>query len=85
MSKKRLKNQSLILGLFGWLCFSSFFHAQDVSAKSIELENLQRNYQSAVDRAVAPIHATYIEQLKLLKERYTKAGNLQQALWSMKP
>jgi len=45
-----------------------------------ELARLHENYGKAIERATAPITATYITELKKLIEKHTKAGNLDAAL-----
>lgn len=45
-----------------------------------ELNGLRTQYVNAVDREVAPLKNRYLASLKLLKEKYTKAGDLDSAI-----
>lgn len=45
-----------------------------------ELNGLRTQYENAVDRQVSPLREKYLSSLKLLKEKYTKAGDLESAL-----
>lgn len=54
-----------------------FFVAEvNSSAADPELERLKASYDTAVERAITPIKATYEKELRKLLERQTKAGNL---------
>jgi hypothetical protein len=50
--------------------------APRASAAESEVARLKQNYEAAVERAVAPIKATYEKELRKVLERETKAGNL---------
>jgi hypothetical protein len=41
-----------------------------------EISKLKESYEAAVERAVAPLKATYERELRKVLERQTKAGNL---------
>jgi hypothetical protein len=47
-----------------------------VIAADPEIAKLKESYDAAVERAVAPIKATYEKELRRVLERQTKAGNL---------
>ena len=57
------------------LLFLVVSHASAVD----ELGKLKASYESAVAKATAPIRAMYEKELQRLLERYTKAGNLDEA------
>jgi len=44
-----------------------------------ELGKLKASYETAVAKATAPLKATYEKELQKLLERYTKAGNIDDA------
>ena len=50
------------------------------SPEPSELVSLRASWQKARDQAVLPIDKKYEEALKSLKDRFTKAGNLEAAL-----
>lgn len=62
--------------LVAFLIASSTFAQQS----SDELGKLRESYTKAVERATAPLKATYIAELQKLMEKQTKAGNLDAAL-----
>jgi hypothetical protein len=47
---------------------------------SERLKALTANYEAAVDRAIAPLTKTYLNELNKMKLEYTRAGDLQSAL-----
>lgn len=49
-------------------------------AENPQLTSLHRSYDGAVERQLAPIRATYLDQLRKLKASFTKAGDLQAAI-----
>ena len=49
-----------------------------------EVAKLRESYTKAVERATAPLTATYIAELKKIMEKHTKAGNLDAALAARK-
>ena len=63
------------------LCFglSSIAPAMAQQAK-LEMISLRTQYENAVDRQVSPLRDKYLASLKALKEKYTKAGDLESAL-----
>ena len=60
------------------LVFFLLIHAFPASAID-ELGNLKSSYENAVIKVTAPVKATYEKELQKLLERYTKAGNLDEA------
>lgn len=68
----------ILLTLLGLYALAT---AQDTTMPSPEpLERLTANYETAVERAISPLRKTYISELEKLKEKYTKSGELQNAL-----
>ena len=68
-----MKRQLILIAV---LIASSTFAQQS----NDELGKLRESYTKAVERATAPVKATYITELKKLMEKQTKAGNLDGAL-----
>lgn len=58
--------------------FFLLLSASHVSAID-ELGNLRSSYDNAIIKVTAPVKATYEKELQKLLERYTKAGNLDEA------
>jgi formylglycine-generating enzyme required for sulfatase activity len=58
------------------LCFLGCASAQDPA----ELTRLNKSYEAAVQKAITPIKQTYIQELKKLKDNYTKAAKLEDAI-----
>ena len=58
------------------LCFLACASAQDPT----ELTRLNKSYEAAVQKAITPLKQTYIQELKKLKDNYTKAAKLEDAL-----
>lgn len=58
------------------LCFC----AGQAFAVDPELEKLQKSYDEATKRALAPIQATYQKELQKLMEQHTRAGKLDAAV-----
>jgi hypothetical protein len=58
--------------------FFLLVYASHVSAID-ELGNLRASYENAIIKVTAPVKATYEKELQKLLERYTKAGNLDEA------
>ena len=50
------------------------------AADPTELQRLREQYNVAVQRALAPVQATYQQQLERLMDSYTKGGKLNEAL-----
>jgi formylglycine-generating enzyme required for sulfatase activity len=72
--KQRMPNFmkiSLIL-----LCFLGCASAQDPT----ELTRLNKSYEAAVQKAITPLKQTYAQELKKLKDNYTKAAKLEDAI-----
>ncbi len=49
-------------------------------AEPVELDRLTEGYEGAVERAVGPLNKTYIEELEKLKDSYTRASRLEDAI-----
>ncbi len=45
-----------------------------------KVQALKSHYDAAVERATAPLTATYVEQLRKIKDEYTQSGNAPAAL-----
>ena len=58
------------------LCFLGCASAQDPT----ELTRLNKSYEAAVQKAITPLKQTYIQELKKLKDNYTKAAKLEDAI-----
>ena len=58
------------------LCFLGCASAQDPT----ELTRLNKSYEAAVQKAIIPIKQTYAQELKKLKDNYTKAAKLEDAI-----
>ena len=58
------------------LCFLACASAQDPT----ELTRLNKSYEAAVQKAITPLKQTYIQELKKLKDNYTKAAKLEDAI-----
>ena len=58
------------------LCFLGCASAQDPT----ELTRLNKSYEAAVQKAITPLKQTYIQKLKKLKDNYTKAAKLEDAI-----
>lgn len=64
-------------GIYSILLSCCVWHA---SAADADLARLQKSYDEAAKRALAPLQATYVQQLQKLLEQRTKAGQLDAAL-----
>jgi len=58
------------------LCFLGCASAQDPT----ELTRLNKSYEAAVQKAITPLKQTYAQELKKLKDNYTKAAKLEDAI-----
>ena len=58
------------------LCFLACASAQDPT----ELTRLNKSYEAAVQKAITPLKQTYAQELKKLKDNYTKAAKLEDAI-----
>ena len=56
---------------------AGIIHAQPAR---VEMNSLRTQYENAVDRQVTPLRDKYLASLKTLKEKYTKAGDLESAV-----
>lgn len=56
---------------------AGIIHAQPAR---VEMNSLKTQYENAMDRQVAPLRDKYLASLKALREKYTKAGDLESAL-----
>lgn len=63
----------------GFVCLFACLIAGTAHADP-ELDRLKTAYEATVERAVAPVRASYEQQLQKLFERHTKAANLDAAL-----
>lgn len=50
------------------------------SGEHEELSNLRNGYESAVERAVLPLEARYLDHLRKLQNKYTRQSNLDAAI-----
>lgn len=75
----RIKTWTKLLLVF-CICFTKTANADPTSNGSRELSELQGNYQKAKDRAIAPIARKYEAELRQLKEKLTRAANLDAAI-----
>ena len=62
------------------LLFLTFCCAAEAQQARVELNGLRTQYVNAVDRQVAPLREKYLSGLRVLKEKYTKAGDLESAI-----
>lgn len=69
---------AVLLVLFSSSTLSCF------AEEPVKLEGLRLSYERAIERATQPIKRTYLEELRSLKEEYTKAGRLDEALLVVK-
>jgi len=46
----------------------------------VEMNSLKTQYENAMDRQISPLRDKYLASLKALREKYTKAGDLESAL-----
>ena len=56
---------------------AGMIHAQPAR---VEMNSLKTQYENAMDRQTAPLRDKYLASLKVLREKYTKAGDLESAL-----
>ncbi len=74
--------KTFLLSLFSYSYVFSLFAADP------DLARLQKSYDEAKKRALAPLQTTYQTELQKLMEQHTKAGRLEAALefpleWNM--
>lgn len=62
-----------------FLGFTPVF-SQDPKSLPEKVQALQKNYDSAVARATAPLTKTYLQELQKMKSEFTRSGDLKSAL-----
>ena len=62
------------------LCFPALWSGASAQSVRVELNSLRTQYTNAVDREISPLREKYLSSLRVMKERYTKAGDLESAL-----
>jgi hypothetical protein len=68
----------IFLAWMTWLIVASSVLAQSIEPP--ELPRLRGSYEAAVQRALKPLHEAYRNELDKLRDSYTKAGKLDEAL-----